>query len=84
MGNFFYYYKLKYYFDANEQTAEGFTFGNTWKEVMEHLVSYYGENEMVDILSLVVLGEGGNCIELDEINNDLAKKHLTVKKIEEE
>ena len=66
--NFFYAYKIKYYADTNElKIAEGITYGASWLDVMTHLVEMYGDTEMTKILNLSVLGEGGPCLEKEDI-----------------
>lgn len=74
--NYFYHYKVVYY-DENERiVAEGITFGNDWADVMQHLVSQYGENEMTEILYLQILGDGGDCLLFDEIPLDILRNFL--------
>ena len=66
--NFFYAYKIEYYGDIDGPiTAEGITYGASWLDVMTHLVEMYGDTEMTRILNLSVLGEGGPCLEKEDI-----------------
>ena len=67
---YFYYYKVKYYIDADLYTEEGFTYGKNWNEVIEHLVDTYGEDEMVEIEHLKILGDGASVLEFEEINKN--------------
>lgn len=84
MENYFYYYKVRFYVDCIEQIADGFTFGKSWNEVISNLANYYGEDEMVEILNLRILGDGGTCIEVEDINEDLMKIGIKVKKVEKD
>jgi hypothetical protein len=84
MENYFYYYKVRFYVDCVEQIADGFTFGKSWTEVISNLANYYGEDEMVEILNLRILGDGGTCIEVEDINEDLMKIGIKVKKVEKD
>lgn len=84
MENYFYYYKVRFYVDCIEQVADGFTFGKSWNEVISNLANYYGEDEMVEILNLRILGDGGACIEVEDINEDLMKIGIKVKKVEKD
>lgn len=65
--NFYYYYELNYYIDGTIFKGKGITYGNSWAEVMQNLVEYYGENDICEICCLRSMGEGGTCIEVDEI-----------------
>ena len=80
MENFFYYYKVRFYIDCVEQIADGFTFGKDWNEVISNLANYYGEDEMVEILNLRILGDGGTCIEIEDINTDLMGIGIKIKR----
>ena len=62
--NFFYAYKIEYYADIDKPIiAEGITYGDSWLDVMTHLVEMYGDDEMTEILSLRIIGDGGPCLE---------------------
>lgn len=65
--NFYYYYELTYYMDNSVSKAKGITYGNFWIEVMQNLVGYYGENYISEICCLKSIGEGGTCIEVNEM-----------------
>ena len=66
--NFYYYYELIYYNDDDTVSkAKGITYGNSQAEVMQNLVEYYGENEISEIRCLKSIGEGGTCIEVNEM-----------------
>ena len=64
---FYYYYELSYFIDGAKFEAKGITYGNSWAEVMQNLVEYYGENEISEICCLRTIGEGGTCIEVNEV-----------------
>lgn len=66
--NFFYLYKIKYCAGTDELViAEGITYGASWLDVMTHLVKMYGDIEIVEILNLSILGNGGSCLEKKDI-----------------
>lgn len=65
--NFYYYYELNYYIDDTVFKAKGITYGNSWAEVMQNLVEYYGENDICKICCLKTIGEGGTCVEVNEL-----------------
>ena len=65
--NFYYYYELVYYIDDTVSKAKGITYGNSWAEVMQNLVEYYGENDIDEIHCLKAIGDGGSCIEIKEM-----------------
>lgn len=65
--NFYYYYELIYSFDGTASKVKGVTYGNSWAEVMQNLVEHYGENDISGICCLRPIGEGGTCIEVNEI-----------------
>lgn len=69
--NYFYYYKLHYFFDGEERSAQGITYGASWAEVVAHLTEYYGEEEISAIRYLKYLGEGGPCVEIAELKEVL-------------
>lgn len=84
MENYFYYYKVRFYVDCIEKIADGFTFGKDWNEVISNLTDYYGENEMVEILNLRILGDGGTCIEIEDIDTDLMEIGIKIKEDEKD
>ena len=66
--NFFYAYKIEYYADTDEPIiAEGITYGASWLDVMTHLIEMYGDIEMTKILNISVLGDGGSCLEKEDL-----------------
>lgn len=66
--NFFHLYKIKYCTDTGELiTVEGITYGASWLDVMTHLVERYGDIEIVEILNISILGDGGPCLEKKDI-----------------
>ena len=66
--NFFYAYKIEYYADIDEPIiAEGITYGVSWLDVMTHLIEMYGDIEMTKILNISVLGDGGSCLEKEDL-----------------
>lgn len=65
--NFYYYYELIYSFDGTVSKAKGVTYGNSWAEVMQNLVEHYGENDICEIRCLKTIGEGGTCVEVNEL-----------------
>ena len=62
---YFYYYKVKFWLDG-EREAEGITYGETWGEVMRHLVEMYGEEDTAEVY-LKCFSEGGDCLEFQEM-----------------
>jgi hypothetical protein len=72
--NFYYYYELIYSFDGTVSKTKGVTYGNSWAEVMQNLVEYYGENDICEICYLRPIGEGGTCIEVDEMQKIYIKR----------
>ena len=64
---FYYYYELSYYIDDTKFKARGITYGVSWAEVMSNIVECYGENDIDKICCLKVIGDGGSCIEIKEM-----------------
>lgn len=73
---YFYYYKVKFFVDLEEHIADGFTYGASWADAISHLVDYYGENELIEIIHFAILGEGGPCIEIEDIYNDMKRQNI--------
>ena len=66
--NFFYAYKIKYYADTNKlKIAEGITYGASWLDGVTHLIEMYGDDEIMQILDINILGDGGSCLEKKDI-----------------
>ena len=69
---FFYTYKISYYYDIDvTKTATGITYGNSWMEAMDNLVQMYGDSQIVKIYSFNIIGDGGPCIEFDELKTEV-------------
>lgn len=64
---FFYAYKIEFYEDNTPIIAEGLTYGESWLDVMKHLIEIYGDDEITQILDINILGDGGPCIEREDI-----------------
>ena len=64
---FFYSYKIEFYEDNTPIIAEGLTYGASWLDVMTHLIEIYGDDEITQIFDISILGDGGPCIEREDI-----------------
>ena len=82
--DWFYYYELYWYFDTEKKFAKGITYGVSWADAMNHLVEHYGENEISEITHFIPIGNGGNCIEIDEIKDDIDYSKKKLKETEEQ
>ena len=60
---FFYAYKIEFYEDNTPIIAEGLTYGESWLDVMTHLIEMYGDDEITEIFYLRIIGDGGPCLE---------------------
>ena len=70
--NIFYTYKIVYYYDVDEpKTVSGITYGNSWTEAMHNLIQTYGDDQIVEIHSFNIIGDGGPCIEFDELKKEV-------------
>ena len=66
--NFFYYYEIAYYIESERRIAKGLTYGKSWVDVINHIIEYYGDDEMVEILYMSVIGDGADVVEMADIN----------------
>lgn len=64
---FYYYYELSYFIDGTKFKVKGITYGNSWAEVMSNIVECYGEDDIDEIYRLKSIGDGGSCIEINEM-----------------
>ena len=65
--NFFYYYEIVYYIEAERRVAKGLTYGKSWRDVINHIIEYYGDDEMVEILYMSVIDDGADVVEMADI-----------------
>ena len=70
---YFYKYKVKYYdsIDEKEKVEKGIISKSTFKEAMDSIIQYYGEDDLLDIQIKIII---------DEFTGDAAETVLVTKR----
>jgi hypothetical protein len=70
---YFYKYKVKYFdsIDEKERVEKGIVSGSAFKEAMDSIVQYYGEEELLDIQIKIII---------DKFTGDAAETVLVTKR----
>ena len=69
MENFFYYYEILYFdeMSVDKENYKGITYGDTIINAIKNLQSYYGDENILDILHFKCINDGGECVEISEV-----------------
>ena len=66
----YYFYEVCYYESADKLKASGLTYGESLAHAISHITDIYGENE-VESVNIKIIGDGGTCIEIKDIEETL-------------
>ena len=76
--NYYYYYEVKFYFDNEICEAQGITHGTSFPEAVSHIGEAYDENAIIAINKMMIINDGGSCVEINEINDNIESENIQV------